>query len=196
MKKGKNIVLFTLLIVQFFLCYLFHIKSISYFLLSEVFFLYLLKLELPVFIAIIPYLFLDRAQTIVCLAFILIYHFAHKKIKVSLKVSTIVFLTVYFFTARYESYVIKAIMPGFIAFIAIIYSMTRLPSSQKTLAKAILIFSSIAIVYSIFFDFFNVFALTPYFLIAIDIVQLIISTTLYFSLFPLEKKSPYPDNYH
>ncbi len=195
--RNKNLFIAFLLLAQFFIVYFARLEGISYFLLSEVFFLYLLTKKIFPFVTIFIYFFINPSAAFVSFAFIFVYHFLNLKIKLSVKLSTVIFLILYFFTARYEVYIIKAVMPGFIAFVAIIFAITRMPLIQQGLSKAIFIYTVIGFVYSILFNLIPSFRYEPYLMFSIDIIQLIIALAIFDSVKSvLDKKSPDTDKEH
>ncbi len=194
---NKNFFIAFFLLIQFFVFYFLKWNGISYFLLSEIFFLYLLTEDISPFFPVFIYFFINPSTAFISIAFIFVFHFIKSKIKISVKLSTIFFLILYFFTARYEVYIIKAVMPGFIAFVAIIYAITRMPLIQHGLSKAIFVYTVAGFVYSILFNITPFFKYEPYLMFSTDIIQLVIALTVFNSMEGfLKKELPDTDKEH
>jgi len=197
LKINKNLIALSFFLIQFFVCFFLNYKSVEYILLAEFLFFYLLTENLVVLIADLPYFFIIPAEAFVSFVFILLFHFFRKKVKLSVKISLVVFLCLYFFTARYEPYLIKAVMPGFIAFVSVIYAITRVPVSQIVLAPAVLLYAVSGFVYGILFNVFPFFRYEPYLMFSVDLIQIVMASILFASFRDfLEKKPPYSDDNH
>ncbi len=190
--KNKNALIFFFLLIQFALAFFLKWNAISFFLLSEVFWFYLLSERLYPFFVLLLYFLLNPSAAFISAGFLLGFHFLKSRIKISVKLSTVFFLILYFFTARYEVFIIKAVMPGFIGFVAIIYAITRMPAIQQNLAKAIFVYTVIGFIYSILFNLLPFFKYKPYLMFSIDVIQLIIALTVFNSIKGFLEKEP-PD---
>ncbi|GEM_PF-2405019 len=197
MKTNKRILTLSFFFVQFFICFFLNYKGVAYILLAETLFFYLLTEDLTVLMGNLPYFFLIPSEAFVCFIFAFFFHFFRDKVKISLKISLIIFLFLYFFTARYEPYLIKAVMPGFIAFVSVIYAMTRVPASQKILAPAVALYTVAGFIYGILFNVFSFLRYEPYLMFSVDLIQIVMAAILFVSLRIFsEKKPPYSDNDH
>ncbi len=181
------------LFFQFLFFFYFKVNGLQYFLLAECFFIYLWIGNIKPFIVLFVYFFIDSSAAFTTVSFLFLFDFIRNKVKIPVKISIIFFLILYFFTARYETYLIKAIMPGFIAFVALIYGITRVPSIQKLLSEALLTYVVIGFIYSVLFEIFSVFYYQPHLMFSIDVIQLVIALTVYMSFSVILEKE-LPDN--
>ncbi len=181
------------LFFQFLLFFYFKVNGLQYFLLAECFFIYLWIGNIKPFIVLFVYFFIDSSAAFTTASFLFLFGFIKNKVKIPVKISIIFFLILYFFTARYETYLIKAVMPGFIAFVALIYGITRVPSIQKLLSVALLAYVVIGFIYSVLFEIFSVFSYQPYLMFSIDVIQFVIALTVYKSFGVILEKE-LPDN--
>ncbi len=177
--KNKKAIIVLFLFIQFLLAFFYKWDNLSYFFLAECFFFYLILDDIVPFIVVLLYFWIDLSAAFTTVFFLLLFHFLKKKIKIQVKLSIILFLVLYFFTARYETYLIKAVMPGFIAFVALIYAITRMPAIQENLSKAVFLYTVAGFLYSILFNLSPYFSYQPFLMFSIDIIQLIIALSIY-----------------
>ncbi|BBB32353.1 hypothetical protein TTHT_0787 [Thermotomaculum hydrothermale] len=195
--KNKRLLIVLFLFAQFLFIYFFKLGNVQYFLLAESIFFYLIIKDIIPFVALLPYFLINVSVAFVVLLFIFLFHFLKAKVKIPAKLSIIFFLILYFFTARYEVFLIKAVMPGFIAFVAIIYAITRMTIIQRDLSPALFLYTVVGFLYSVLFNLFPFFKSEPYLMFSIDAIQIVIALILFYSFKDfLEKKSPDSDNKH
>ncbi len=197
MKIKKEFLVFLFLIIQLFAVKFLHLNYLNFLLTAEVFLFCLLTDNILLWIwVLIPYFVLGFSSGFTAFLTGVVFYFLKDRTKISVKYSLVFFLFLYFFTVRYEFVLIKAVMPGFLAFVSVIYAITRTAETGVILSPALLAYTFAGIVYSFFYSNFNFLELKPYFLYSSDVVQIVIATVLFVSIKDLKKEFPTGENKH
>ena len=187
--KSKKLFIVLFFFLQFFLVVFTHFTQIRFFLLTEVFFGYLL-IDIPFpFLSILLYFPLFPSETFISLCFIYSFHFLKEKVKIPITISIVLFLILYFFTARYENGVIQIIMPGFMAFVSIVFAITRIPDLTVSVSKSVFVYAICGLVYGFLYETLSFFNSKPFLMFAVDIIQIVVAFVLYtsFEIISIEK---------
>ena len=197
MKSKKDFFILAFLVLQLLAVSFLKITYINYFLTAEIFFFFLSGNNVFIWLlGVIPYIILGFSPAFTSFFTAILYYFLKDRTKISVKYSLLLFLFLYFFTVRYEPVIIKAVMPGFLAFVSVVYAITRVREANIILAPALLAYTLSGILYSFFYSAFGFFKLRPYFLYSSDIVQIVIATVLFVSFKDLKKEFPAGNNKH
>ena len=165
-----------------------------FFLLTEAFFAYLL-IETPLpFVSILIYFPLFPSETFISLFFVFSFHFLKEKVKIPITISIVFFLILYFFTARYESGVIQIIMPGFMAFVSIVFAITRVPALTVSISKSVFVYTICGFVYGVLYGVLPFFNSKPFLMFPVDVIQIIVAFFLYTSFEAISMEKPENSN--
>ena len=189
MKSKTNLILLFFLL-QFFVSYFFQFEQLKFFLLAEAFCSYLLIASPYPILVVLPYFFMFPSETFISLFFIFAFHFFNYKVTIHITFAVMLFLILYFFASRYEIGIVRVIMPGFMAFVSIVFAITRVPALTVSIAKSVFVYTVCGFVYGVLYGVLPFFNSKPFLMFPVDVIQIIVAFFLYTSFGAISMEKP------